>query len=455
MTFTPVPDDTIAAAATAAGGAIGIVRISGPEALAVAARVFCGRDPRQMPGFTAARGFIEADGRRLDEALCLVMRGPKSYTREDVVELHCHGGSAAVRQTLAAVISAGARPAEPGEFTRRAFLNGRIDLAQAEAVADLVAGETAAAARAAAAQLCGGLSERVGDLRSGVVESLALLEAAIDFPEEEDIPDLRPDQLGARLHELSGVIGRVLADADRGRRLREGARVVIAGRPNVGKSSLMNALLRQDRVIVSAEPGTTRDVVEDGIELGGVAVRLYDTAGLRKATGVVEELGVTRAHQALAIADLTLLVLDGSAPLSADDHDAAQAAGQAAVIVINKADLPAVLADAEAGELLPDAPLVRLSALTGANLGALEKLLAELLAPGAETPAVTNARHAAALADARRAIDRAAAALESKAPPELVASDLRSALAALGLITGETATDEALDLIFSRFCIGK
>ena len=458
MTARGVPADTIAAIATAAGrGAIGIVRISGPEALVVAARVFRGRDPRALPGFTAARGWIEDGEDRIDEALCLVMRAPRSYTREDVAELHCHGGPALLHRVLAAVLRAGARPAEPGEFTRRAFLAGRIDLAQAEAVADLIAGETAAAARAAADQLAGGLSRRIEALRFGLAELLARLEAAIDFPEEEDVPGLEPGELLAAIARLAGGMRALLADAERGRRLREGVRVVIAGRPNVGKSTLMNALLRAERVLVSPEPGTTRDVVEDALELEGIAVRLFDTAGLRSAAVAVEARGADLAREALAGADLALLVLDGSEPIGEDDRQAAAAIAGPLLLVINKSDLPPAATDDDCAALAAGATAVRVSARTGDGLDRLERLMAAALAGegSGETPILTNQRHAHALRRAEEALERARAAIDRRLPPELAASDLRLALASLAEITGETTADDILDLIFSRFCIGK
>lgn len=455
------PDnETIAAAASPPGrGAIGIIRISGPEALEVAARVFKGgRDPRSMAGFTASLGWIEAEGGRIDEALCLVMRGPKSFTREDVAELHCHGGPVPLKRALEAVIASGARPAAPGEFTRRAFLAGRIDLVQAEAVADLIASETEAAARAAAAQLEGALSQRLSGLRRNLAELLALIEAGIDFADEEDMTAIAKEELDSRLRQAAAEIAGLLKDAARGRRLREGARVVIAGSVNVGKSTLMNALLGRERVIVTASPGTTRDVVEDGLDIMGLPVRLFDTAGIRTGSDEVEQMGVDRARAALASGDLAVLVLDGGRPLADDDRVIAGSIPGPMVAALNKRDLPLMVTDAEIEDLARGAPVVKISALFGEGLEELEREIARALTAGAtgtETPALTNARHAQALGLCAGAIERARTAARQGLSHEFMAADLRIALDHLGEITGETAAEEILDLIFSRFCIGK
>jgi tRNA modification GTPase len=451
--------DTIAAIATPAGrGAIGIVRVSGPAAIAIARRLFRGRRPAdEIAGGTFARGWIEAEGERLDEVLCLVMRAPASYTGEDVVEFQGHGGPAPLSRVLRAVLAAGARPAGPGEFTRRAFMNGRLDLAQAEAVADLIAGASEAAARMATAQLDGGLSRRLGGLRERLAELLARLEAEIDFADDDGVEPMGAEALGQRLQAVADELAHLIADAGRGRRYREGARVVIAGRPNVGKSTLMNALLRAERAIVTAEPGTTRDVIEDGLELAGMPVRLLDTAGIRSGAGEVERLGVARAQAAVAGADLVLFLIDGSQPLA--DEDARLRAGIAGplILAVNKCDLPSVIDGEAVSALAGGAPIVRVSALAGEGVGNLEAAAARALLGGApgEDPIVSNARHADALARTAEAVTRARSAAASRLSPEFVAADLRTALASLGEITGETATDELLDLIFSRFCIGK
>ena len=453
-------NDTIAAIATAPGrGAIGIIRISGPRAVPIAASVFHGaRGVADQSDWSAALGWIEHLGERIDEALCLCMRGPRSYTREDVVELHCHGGPAALHRVLAAVMEAGARPAGPGEFTRRAFLSGRIDLAQAEAVADVIASETAAAARAAAAQLAGGLSRRLGALRENLADLLARIEAGIDFSDEEDVTAITPAELSRRLDDARATLDVLLADAGAGRLLREGARVVIAGRTNVGKSTLMNALLRCERVIVTAVPGSTRDVVEDAVEIMGLPVRLFDTAGIRDDADPVESIGVSMARAALDSCDLALMVVDGSSPLTAEDRAIAATLRGRMALVVNKCDLPPALRPDQVQELAAGAPAVVISALTGQGIADLEREIAAALgaAPSSqEAPLLTNSRHISALRGCREALLSARAAREQGLSDEFAASDLREALSGLGEITGETATEEILGLIFSRFCIGK
>ncbi len=449
-------DDTIAAVATPPGkGAIGIIRISGPEAISIADRLFRGKKtPSTMDTYTVARGWIEDEGEVIDEVLCLVMRAPGSYTTEDTVEFHCHGGPASIRQTLEAILRRRARLAEAGEFTRRAFSGGRIDLARAEAVADLVASETKASARSAAHQLEGGLSRRLEGLRTDLVELLALLEAGVDFSDEEDVTSINKDELAERLDAADSFLAALIDDADRGRLFREGARLVIAGRPNVGKSTLMNALLRKERVIVTPSPGTTRDVVEEGIDIGGVPVRMLDTAGIRDDAEDIEKTGVEWAAQAVADSDLALLMVDGSSGLNRDDRLAAQTVRGPCLLVINKCDLEPAVAESEAGELLPGAPVVRISALKGTGIKELEEELASMLVGhDMERSLVTNARHRDALVRTRNALARAReSAGESE---EFIASDVRRALEALGEITGETAGDEVLDRIFSRFCVGK
>lgn len=451
--------DTIAAVASAAGpGAIGIIRISGPRAIQIAAALFKGEQSlADLPGWRFYRGHIEHNGVRLDEALCLVMRAPRSYTREDVVEFHCHGGAVVLRAVLAAVIEAGAHPALPGEFTKRAFLNGRIDLAQAEAVADMIASRTEAAARLAAAQLEGSLSNRLREIRQSLVELLALLEAGIDFADYEDVTPLEPEQCLEKLSRAGDELSTLLKDASRGRLIREGARTVIAGRTNVGKSTLMNRLLGSERVIVTSMPGTTRDVVEDSIEIKGIPVRLFDTAGIRKGLDPAEEMGVERARAALESADLALLLVDGSERVSEDDRDIAGQIKSPAVLVLNKCDLQTVADESRVQGLLPEAPLVRISALTGEGIEDLTRAVEKILLEDAsmETPLLANIRHIDAISRARDALERALKACEQGMSDEFLASDLRRALDAIGEVTGETYTNELLDLIFERFCIGK
>ncbi len=456
-------DDTIAAISTPLGrGGIAIVRLSGPGASAVVEGVFrpsrADRALSFLPTHTLAYGHIVEGGEVLDEVLVTVMRAPGTYTRQDVVEINCHGGAVAARRVLEAVLRAGARLAEPGEFTRRAFVLGRIDLAQAEAVADLVSARTEAAAAAAVSQLAGHLSERVTRLRADLIDLLAHVEAAIDFS-AEGLELLSEPDLAARLESLAADLEFLLARSRAGAVLREGLRVTILGRPNVGKSSLMNALLGHNRVIVTDTPGTTRDVVEETIDVRGIPVLLADTAGLREVDGEAERLGVEMALRRAAGSDLVLLVVDSAEPLQGDDHvllDQADAART--LVVMNKVDLPqAVLRDDLADSLRDEA--VALSAKTGAGLEDLEAAIEAWVWQGnrasGEEVLVTNVRHRQALDEARASVCTAWQALQVGFSEEFIAHHLHAARRALGLIVGETTPEDIIDAIFARFCLGK
>lgn len=447
--------DTIAAIATPPGlGALGIVRLSGGDAPAIARRVF----NRRLRDHVAVHGRLRdpADGGVVDEAVATWFAAPRSYTREDVVELCCHGGPVALQAVLQLLLRSGARAAEPGEFTLRAFLNGRIDLAEAEAVMDVVQARTGVALAVAQRGLAGGLSARVRALRAALLEPLAYLTALNDFPD---------DEVGA--HEVAGPLTAAVADLERlileGRRgqvYREGVRAVLAGRPNVGKSSLLNRLLGHDRSIVTDIPGTTRDTIEETANLGGIPVVLTDTAGIIETSDPVERLGVARSRFALAAAELTVLVLDGSCPLTPDDLAmvAGLDDGRSVVVVVNKTDLPpAPWAAAGEASLPGHWPVVRVSAHTGAGTGELVATLVALATGGpAQEPAVaTNQRQQGALERARTHLVAASTAYGAGSPGDLVTIDLSAALAALGEVTGETVTEGLLDAVFSRFCIGK
>jgi tRNA modification GTPase len=457
-------DDTIAAIATALGeGGIGIVKVSGPEALAIVEELFV---PASANGRAnqAARlaprrltfGHIQNphSGEVVDEVLVAYMPGPHSYTRQDVVEIQAHGGIVPLRQILKLVLTAGARLAEPGEMTLRAFVNGRLDLAQAEAVLDIVQARTEAALRVATEQLGGRLSNQVRSVRAQLVHLLAYLEASIDFV-EDDIPS---QEVIPPLQETASALQDMLASADRGLIYRQGIRTAIVGRPNVGKSSLLNALLRGERAIVTPIPGTTRDTLEETINVQGVPLVLVDTAGIRSATDdEVERAGVARSRSALERADMALLVVDGSRALEEADQDIATLIGhKPGLLVINKCDLPQVELPFD---LLPAAPRLRVSALTGEGITNLEDAIVELVFGGAvtsaDTPLVSNPRHQASL---KRALDHVQAAQGGQMgglSPDLVAIDVREAVDALGEITGETVGEDLLEAIFSDFCIGK
>jgi tRNA modification GTPase len=476
-------DDTIAAISTPTGtGGIGIVRLSGPDALRIAAEVFrpaaSDRAVRDQESFTTCYGRVLGDdGQVVDEAILTVMRAPRTYTTQDVVEVNCHGGIVPLRRALELVLHHGARLADPGEFTKRAFYFGRIDLAQAEAVCDIINARTEEARRAAMEQLQGRLSDEVHALREGILDLSTHLEAAIDFG-EDDIELISPETQAERLDALRAHIGRLLAEADSGRALREGLRAAIVGRPNVGKSSLMNALLGESRVIVTEIPGTTRDVVEDTVSIGGIPVILADTAGLRDTNDVVENAGVERARAAMDLADLVLLVMDGSQPLQ---HEDAQLLGDVppdkTLLVINKQDLPQRLdvprgagvspADSlsPADVAFPPDRIVPLSATRHTGLDALRDHITRMVWHGHTGPSgealVTNVRHKDALERAQAALSRARSTLADGLTEEYVAEDLREALDALGEIIGttfagdRTQSEEIINRIFETFCIGK
>jgi tRNA modification GTPase len=454
-------EDTIAAIATPLGeGGLAVIRISGLEALAVADRCFAPVGPASMKPSAAAThtihfGHVVRNGQNVDEALLAVMRAPRTFTREDVVEITCHGGILPAKTVLDVVLANGARLAEPGEFTRRAFLNGRIDLAQAEAVADLIHSRTELALRAANEQLAGKLSRRINQLRDEMVETLAHVEAHIDFPEEDIAPDTR-DQLLARLERSVTSMDELLRTADEGQILRRGIRAAIIGRPNAGKSSLLNQLLGRDRAIVSAIPGTTRDTIEETANIRGLPVVFIDTAGLREARDEVEAEGVRRSRQTSQEAEFILHVLDAAEPLTpADENYLAEFADKKRILVRNKIDLPARL------QLPPglQAPVAEVCCLTGQGIEPLKEAIKQLVWAGeikAEMLQVMiSSRHQDALNRARTATLRGLDALRPDQPLELVALDLHIAVNAVGEIVGKTTTEDLLDMIFSHFCIGK
>lgn len=449
--------DTIAAISTPPGaGGIGIVRLSGPDALHLADEVFRGRErPSSCATYTAHYGHVVDGEEALDECILLVMRAPRSYTREDVVEFHCHGGPVVLWQVLDLVVRKGARLAGPGEFTQRAFLNGRLDLIQAEAVMDLILAQTDLSRRAAMAQLDGHLSQQVEALRQQLTEFLAYVEASLDFL-DDDIEIISREEQQRRAEALLTELRRLEASAEAGQILREGVTAAIVGRPNVGKSSLMNALLRTNRVIVTPIPGTTRDAIEEAVNLRGVPLRLIDTAGLRNSMDIVERQGVERTRHWIDRADLVLLVLDTSESLQPEDWEGlAAVAGKKTVLILNKIDLPARW---EPHVLPPASAVVRVSALQGMGLEELEETLFHLVWHGAVQAGdviVTNVRHKRALGQARESIERVLETLAQNYSEELVAVDLRAALHQLGEIVGVTLTEDVIRQIFETFCIGK
>ncbi len=452
--------DTIAAIATAPGLAgIGIVRLSGPDALRIADALFAGgRKPSKMKGFEAAYGWVKDGGEKLDEAILLVMRAPKSYTREEVAEFQCHGGPVALRRILEAVLKAGARLAEPGEFTKRAFLSGRIDLAQAEAVASLIFAQTSAGAKASVRGLSGELGNKIQSLRQDLLGLLADLEAGLDFAEEE-VEFVSREQMKERIQEASRVLDGICRRAQAGMILSEGIKLVIAGKPNAGKSTLMNALLERDRVIVAPHPGTTRDVVEEMINISGIPVRLSDTAGIRENADEIEREGVRRSRAAILEADLVLLMLDAGEPLS--DYDGKlldETKDLKRLILVNKIDLKKNLSRDQLKKLIRDDPVLEISAKKGTGLDQLRSEIQELIWQGdlsGEDPLVSSLRQLELLKQSRLEMENALKAIEQNLGEEFVAAELRKAIQALGELSGQSFTEEMLDLIFGKFCVGK
>jgi tRNA modification GTPase len=462
-------DDTIAAIATPLGeGGLAVVRLSGPQALAIADKSFLpvGKNslkPSAATTHTIHYGKIVRQGRSVDEVLLAVLRAPHTFTCEDTAEITCHGGILPAKLVLDTLLENGARLAEPGEFTRRAFLNGRIDLAQAEAVADLIHSRTELALAAANEQLAGKLSQRINELRDEMLKTLAHVEAHIDFPDEDISPDTK-EQLLKRLEHGVAFMDELLRTANEGQILRRGIRAAIVGRPNAGKSSLLNQLLGHDRAIVSPIPGTTRDTIEETANIRGLPVVFIDTAGLREARDEIEQEGVRRSRESLARAEFILHVLDATEPLTpADEKYLSEFVGKKRILVVNKIDLPRKLKLPEmVGRAVPCAlyqSIVDVCCLSGQGIEALKDAIKELVWSGEITAGMLqvmiNSRHQDALTRARAATRRTLDVLRGGETLELAAGELRIAVNAVGEIVGKTTTEDLLDSIFSQFCIGK
>jgi tRNA modification GTPase len=458
-----VPEDTIAAISTPSGeGGIGIVRLSGAQAVDIAQTFFQGSRIETLhtaPPYSLHHGrIIDPDtDTMLDEVLVSVMRAPHSYTREDVVEINCHGGSIALRKILDLVLAHGARLASPGEFTKRAFLNGRIDLAQAESVVDIIRAKTDAGLQLAVQQLHGKLSAHLQQIHTQLKHLLASIEASIDFV-EDDIELISQQQILFTLEQISIEIARLLANANEGKIVRDGLCVAIVGKPNVGKSSLLNLFLEEERAIVTPIPGTTRDTIEDYVNLHGIPLRLIDTAGIRHTDDHVESLGVAKSRQALEQADIVLCMFDAACPWSQEDEDILQAIGQQPTFfLLNKIDLPAQInfEKIQAKSLQPNRTFqISIKEHQGID-EAKQALVDHVMTVPLESVEVTNSRHKQALTLSQQALLRAKQSTESDMSQEFIALDLRDALDQIGRITGETTTEEILDDIFSTFCIGK
>ncbi|HMD76494.1 MAG TPA: tRNA uridine-5-carboxymethylaminomethyl(34) synthesis GTPase MnmE [Terracidiphilus sp.] len=461
MTLSGSATDTIAAISTPPGrGGIGIVRLSGQQAASIAAQLVRLRQPLEH-GRARLADVLDVAGDeegRIDEAVVTFFGAPRSYTGEDLVELAAHGSPVVLELLLRHALGLGARLAEPGEFTQRAFLAGRIDLTQAEAVRDLIEAQTLTQARQAASQMGGALSRRVQPVKRALVELIARLEAGIDFA-EDDVDVAPAAEIARRIGELTPPLAALEASFARGRIVHDGLTLAIVGRPNAGKSSLFNCLVERDRAIVTATPGTTRDLVTERISLDGIPLELVDTAGLRETFEEVEQLGVARSREALADAALVLVVLDATQPLNDEEHRLLEAVqGRPALVAVNKSDLAGEGSAAqEAAGVLAGVPALATSAFTGEGIAALRERILALATGGAasEPGMLTNMRHHQAIETALAALAGAAQANSTAIPHEMILLDLYHALAALDSLTGQTTSDDILNLIFSTFCIGK
>ncbi|MEW6674519.1 MAG: tRNA uridine-5-carboxymethylaminomethyl(34) synthesis GTPase MnmE [Nitrospirota bacterium] len=460
-------DDTIAAISTPVGeGGIGIVRLSGEDSVEIAEKIFYSpknKFLRDSKSYRVIYGFIKdpTTGEEVDEVLITVMRSPYSYTKEDVVEINCHGGMIPLRKTLELVLKEGARLAEPGEFTKRAFINGRIDLSQAEAVLDLIRSKTDESRRIAIEQLQGGLSEKITALRDRLTELCAHVEAYIDFPEDEIETASKQDMLGS-MKEIIRELQALLKSYDEARFFREGLSTAIVGRPNVGKSSLLNALLKKDRAIVTEVPGTTRDVIEEYLNINGLPLRIMDTAGIRAVQDIAEKEGVRRSLQSIENADLVIAIFDSSEPFKDEDFEVMEKIkGKNAIIVINKCDLPSAFDEDTLSSCIlhPASRILQISATRGDGLEELKDRIFDLCLKDwreeREGVVITNLRHKTAIENAKASLDRAMYALIENQPLEILALELRDSLDRLGEIVGAVTTEDILNRIFNDFCIGK
>lgn len=456
--------DTIAAISTPPGeGAISIVRLSGDQAIAVVKKIFSGRDLTKVASHTINYGHIinPETKQEIDEVMVSVMRAPKTFTREDIIEINCHGGIVPTNQILQLVLSSGARLAEPGEFTKRAFLHGRIDLSQAEAVMDLIRAKTDRSMKVALNQLDGNLGHLIKNLRQDILDVLAQVEVNIDYPEYDDVETLTTKMLQEKAVEVKQRIKQLLTTARQGKILREGLATAIIGRPNVGKSSLLNHLLHEDKAIVTDVAGTTRDVIEEYVNVYGVPLKLIDTAGIHQTEDKVEKIGVERSKQAINQADLVMILLNNSEPLTTEDRQLLElTADKKRLILLNKSDLPNKLEISQVQQMVdPKTQILQASVLKNQGLDQLEQVIADLFFGGIEnsqtTVMVTNARHIALLKKAEQALDDVLRGIKQGMPVDLVQIDMTNCWELLGEITGDSYQDELLDQLFSQFCLGK
>lgn len=455
--------DTIAAISTPIGeGAIAIVRLSGDDSLSIANKVFKGKNLLEVPSHTIHYGHIvdPRSNEKIEEVMVSVLKAPKTFTREDVVEINCHGGLVSVNRVLHLVLREGARLAEPGEFTKRAFLNGRIDLSQAEAVMDLIRAKTDRAMSVALKQMDGRLSKLIRQLRQQLIETVAHVEVNIDYPEYDDVEEMTHEMLVDRAQKVKKEIQNILQTAKQGKILREGIKTAIIGRPNVGKSSLLNVLAQENKAIVTDIPGTTRDVIEEYVNVRGVPLRLIDTAGIRETEDFVEKIGVERSRQALKEADLILLVLNGSEPFTKEDEALFEAARDLEkIVIINKADLEQKINLEEVKNVANGAPIITTSLLEEKGIDELEEAIANTFFEGeidsGDLTYVSNVRHIQLLEQAENALNDALNGIEMGMPLDLVQIDITRTWELLGEIIGDNVHESLIDQLFSQFCLGK
>jgi len=455
--------DTIAAIATGMTNAgIGIIRISGEDAIAVADKVFRAKNPDKKlamtKSYSALFGNICDGDCVLDEAICLVMRAPNSYTTEDVVEVQCHGGIVMLRKILELILNSGARAAEPGEFTKRAFLGGRIDITQAESVMDMIHAKNELAARSSISQLKGSLSNRVKEIRSLLLNQIAFIESALDDPENYSL-DGYSEQLKEKLEEIIKEIQHLIDTAEEGKMIKEGIRTVILGKPNAGKSSLLNALLGENRAIVTDIAGTTRDTLEEDVMIHGIPLKIVDTAGIHETVDIVEKIGVDKARESVEEADLVLYVVDGNKPLDADDMQIiGLLEGKKAIIVMNKIDIEQVVDKMWITSKI-NAPVVEISAKTGEGMEKLYGIIKDMFFHGKlsmnDEVYITNLRHKQALAEAEQSLEQVLSSIDRNMPEDFLSIDLMAAYEQLGTILGESLDDDLANEIFDKFCMGK
>lgn len=456
-------DDTIAAIATAPGeGGIGIIRISGEKSLQVAQSIFKSKSGKMIKDYNARTliyGTVVDNEKVIDEVLVAYMKGPNSYTAEDVIEINCHGGFISVKKILELILSKGVRLAEAGEFTKRAFLNGRIDLSQAEAIIDVIKSKTDMAHEVAQSQLEGSLAKKIKDLRMNVTEVLAHLEVSIDFA-EEDVEEITYQTLEEKALELRNEIKKLYDTAESGKILRDGLKTVIVGKPNVGKSSLLNSILGENRAIVTDIAGTTRDVIEEFVNIKGIPLKIVDTAGIRETEDVVEKIGVEKSRESFSTADLVIMVLDASRKLSEEDMEILESLkNKKTIVLLNKMDLESQIELEKIEEFVNSEDIIKISALKHQGIEELQDKIEAMVYHGSVKNSsnlmITNSRHKDALFKAYESINDAISAIEQRMPYDFIEVDFKNIWDYLGYINGDTVREDLLDTIFANFCIGK